>query len=214
MGVVNQWGGDGHDPGPDRRRCDHRVRGTKRRVHSRRNCHAYLRSGLWLAVSPGQKGVSLPAQSRAFRFSPRLYMLAGITLLDFLAYGAWTIVFTLWLRSTGTSESTIGALLTVQTFAYAVVQRFSGRLADAGFGIHAVMVGAVGSGVIMLAIPFVRSLWGLGALMLISGAIVGPALTAAFSGMRREAGEKTARAMGLFQASIALGMRRDRSWGE
>jgi MFS family permease len=156
-------------------------------------------------ATAGAAGASAAPTGRALARNPRVLLLVGVNLLDFVAFQAWAFLLAVTLQARGAPESVIGTMMTVNCLAYAVVQGVCGRLADAGRGMHAVAVGTFACGVAAILIPVAPLPFALGAVMLFLGAGSGPTFTGVYAGLSAEAGKAMPRAMGMLQASTGLG---------
>jgi len=207
-GAMNQWGSLGMLAGPA-------VGGTVMQFLGTGG--AFWLSGLCILaggvvvflVVPASSGRSTPGTAPATRAAGRptgrLLLLAGVNTIDFIAFNAWVLLLAVTLQSRGAPESLFGILLTVQTLAYAVVQRVCGRAADAGRGLPLVAACSLVYGVAVYALALWSSVWVMTALMVIIGLAAAPTFAAVFVEMTSEAGEATSRAMGLMNASTNLG---------
>lgn len=163
------------------------------------------------ALLPRQGSRREPVRARRrerapFRPDPRFYLVLGVNVLDYVAFQVWMLLLPVHLKADGAPETLIGTLVTLHSLAYALLQSYCGRVADAGRGMLLIAAGACACGALVCLIPVVQAAWALAAVAIGLGAALAPTYSGIFVETSRGGGEDgRARALGLLSASSAFG---------
>jgi len=208
-GVVNQWGSVGLVVGP-------LAGGTALQLAGPRGAFL-LAAAVVLAgaavvffLLPRQTGRGEPQTRRRarlpFRPDRRFCLVLGVNVLDYVAFQVWMFLLPVHLKADGAPETLIGMLVTLHSLAYALLQSYCGRLADAGKGMRFVAAGACACGALVCLIPVVQAAWALAAVAIALGVALAPTYSGIFVEASRGGGEDgRARALGMLSASSAFG---------
>jgi MFS family permease len=165
-------------------------------------------TGLAFAVlrretAPEPRKVPIFAPPQLLRDRTVLALLA-ILLLDFLNFQVLLFVFPLYGKSIGIAAWLIGALITVQSAAYAIVQKPVGKLGDQGRLAPLLAGCAVLGGPLIFSLSLTTSPVLLGIVMMLVGLASAPIFLAVTLLVADAAGENTGVAMGLISAIVYI----------
>jgi MFS family permease len=164
---------------------------------------------LLLARQPSPKPKRIPLLALpSLLWNPAVLALLAILLLDFLNFQVIIFIFPLYASASSLPTYLIGALITAQALAYALVQKPVGKLGDRGVSVPALGICAVIGGPLIFALSLSRSPAVLTVLMLLIGLASAPVFLLVTLLVSKAAGEQTGIAMGMinFIVYLAVGL--------